>query len=185
MTKLTFAPGIVHLPNGRKVTISKILCDTGALHGSYISTDFYSQYLRSVQHLSQPSRDIVVLADRSCKKKIQCSILLSLTVYDNEDLAYDFSANFNVMDKLGQDMIIGLPVLATSLQKFFIRKLSYHITNSVNYMELPDNLAVSEVVIDPPVQSESLDERESVTPSPRTVATLPSEPIIEAQIPNL
>jgi hypothetical protein len=132
VTKLTFAPGVIHLPNGTKITLDKILCDTGALRGSYISTDFHNRHLSSVHHLSKASKDVVVLADRSCKKKIRCSILLSLTVYDNDGLPYDFSASFNVMDNLGQDMIIGLPVLATSLQKFFIKKLSYHITESVS-----------------------------------------------------
>jgi hypothetical protein len=62
VTKLTFAPGIIHLPNGTKVTLGKILCDTGALYGSYDTTDFYNLHLRSVQHLSQASKDIVVLA---------------------------------------------------------------------------------------------------------------------------
>ncbi len=90
VTKLTFASGLIHLPNGGKVTIAKILCDTGALHGSYIATEFYDRHLGSVHHLSQVSKDVV--ADRSCRKKIRCSIALSLTVYDNEDTPFDFSA---------------------------------------------------------------------------------------------
>ncbi len=131
VTKLTFAPGVIHLPNGTKVSLGKILCDMGALHGSYISMDFLNRHLKSVEHLSKSSKEVVVLADRLCRKHIRCSVPLSLTVFDNEENPYDFSTSFNVMDNLGQDMIIDLPVLAISLQKFFIKKLSYHIDASI------------------------------------------------------
>ncbi len=119
LVKTVIRPGVVHLSNGVMKTLDNILFDTGALHGNYLSSDWF----RNNRHLIAED-DIfhvdtrVRLADNKTVVGIEYVVRMAFTFSDARGNVFELLDNFSVINT-STSAIIGLPAILLQLGNYF------------------------------------------------------------------
>jgi len=107
-------PGAIILPNSN-IAIPNILLDSGALHGNYMSLDFFEANSDVLLPLARRSTQGVMLGNSTTRCDIFFEVTLTLSCTDANGDAYLGRGDFFVFESK-QDLIVGLPLLrATDL----------------------------------------------------------------------
>ena len=101
--------GSIEIGDSTSIPVPKSLFDTGALHGSYISTTFVDSHIEHLRRFMIPCQASVTLADNKTVVTISNRITLTVCFIDNDGHQHRAQICFNVFDTSGNDMIIGLP----------------------------------------------------------------------------
>jgi hypothetical protein len=103
--------------------VSKVTLDTGASNGNYIG---YKILMRSGMddRKCKPCNHVARLGDGSTELSITKKIRLDISLYDDQSILQSASGlYFYVVEKLGDEVIIGLNALLGPLFKFFLNIL--------------------------------------------------------------
>lgn len=113
LVKAVFCTGVVHFKDST-IDIFKMLSDSGALHGNYISEEFLYEHNSKLFHIMEDVDDeLVILADTSKTCQIIKKIRLILTVNSGlKDVT--FFSFYSVLPGLKHDIIVGLQVCCRS-----------------------------------------------------------------------
>lgn len=107
--------GFLDLDNGNKIIkVSKVLFDTGALHGSYISETLVNQNYQYFRPYLREVSGQVTLADNKTKVPIKHVALLNIRFIDDFGVTHSAKVPFSVFNTSGNDIILGLPAIISS-----------------------------------------------------------------------
>ncbi len=127
VVKAVFCSGYVDLRTSR-IPIGRILLDSGALHGNYVSENFLHANGGQLYHLMEDADEVIVMADSTMKSQITKQITLRICVQSglNDFPSQLLLVTFSILANLKHDMILGLPpVLMKELTEFFIARLQH------------------------------------------------------------
>jgi hypothetical protein len=124
IVRVVFCTGMVHF-NNSGIDIFKMLLDSGALHGSYISEDFLHKHHAKLFPIMEDANELVILADSSKSCQITKKVRLVLTVNSGLEGVSDvtFSCVYSVLPGLKHDIIIGLPTLLGELIDLYVARI--------------------------------------------------------------
>ena len=140
--------GSIGLDNGVVLYLTCLL-DSGALHASYVSKKFLVDNHTYLHTFIRPHKSQVTLADKKTLIDIDEILRIPLTLKSVSGREYNVNIDFMVMDSLGEEAIIGLPVLIGPLLPLFIEALEYAALEC-------SSLKPPVVVGDPPLESVSV-----------------------------
>ena len=115
--------GCVQLPVGRA------LFDTGALHGSYISSTFVTRYSSLFSPYIRPFSSSVTLADNRTSVLIEGVVSITLSFADDTNQIHTGSFPCYIFPMTQHDMIIGLPHILCHFGAFFLSLLNSTISS--------------------------------------------------------
>lgn len=110
--------GDVQFQNGCKNSVDKILFDTGALHGNYVSYDWFMLNKHLLQGSITDVNAKVKLADNKTLVNIEQVVQLTIDFYDSLGNVHTLSDYFSVIQTT-TNMIIGLPSIILKLGSYF------------------------------------------------------------------
>ena len=124
LVRVVFCTGMVHFMDSA-IDIFKMLLDSGALHGSYISEDFLYKHHSKLFPIMEDANELVILADASKSCTITKRVRLMLTVNSGLEGVNDvtFSCVYSVLPGLKHDIIIGLPTLLCELIDLYVARI--------------------------------------------------------------
>jgi len=131
--------GVIDLPNAVRLPVLKTLFDTGALHGSYISSSYVEKHRDLLEPFLRRCNMVVTLADNKTKLKIDSVAVLDVCFIGDDDVEHTGKVPFCVLEDCANDMIIGLPAIASK----FSSLLKQMIDEAV-LLEAPPMLAAIE-----------------------------------------
>jgi hypothetical protein len=115
--------GEILLPDGDPLPVFKVLFDTGALHSSYISTQFVEKYSAFLAPFIHECDLVVRLADHKTCVKIDRVARLRVNFIGDDMVEHSAEINFCVFETSGNNMIIGLPAIVRSFGVLFRQML--------------------------------------------------------------
>ncbi len=110
--------GTATFHNGTSLDVDNILFDTGALHGNYISHDWFMANKDLLQHDVIDVNARVKLADNKTVVNIQYVVFIRIVFMDSADNPHMLSDYFSVIETT-TNMIIGLPAIILKLGSYF------------------------------------------------------------------
>ena len=131
--------GVIEIEDS-KIKVNKVLFDSGALHSDYIAATFVKKHRKELEPFIYKAESIVRLGDNQTLIKIKERIKIIITFKGGNGITYSASINPCIFDTTGNDLIIGLPSIATNFAELFkdmvdvaavnIRKSSEHLAHS-------------------------------------------------------
>ena len=113
--------GLIHTSTySEPLVVDKVLFDTGAIHGSYISKHFVQLHRKELFHHLHPCFATVTFADNRTSARIdeEAELTISFTYPGfNDTHVVTGTIRCYVLDTSGPDLIIGLPAI---LQHFYV-----------------------------------------------------------------
>lgn len=109
-------------------SFKKALFDTGALHGSYISSSFVSCHAHILSPYIRPLDSAVTLADNRTSIKIEGVISLLVSFVDDDNNLHSASLSFFIFPMTQQDVIIGLPHILCHFGSLFLSMLNSSVS---------------------------------------------------------
>lgn len=110
--------GNICLPRS-DVFIAKVLFDSGALHGSYMSENFLDRHREILQPYVVPCNVIVTLADNKTRVGITERVVLPLQFKDSHGEDHTGKISLYVFGMTENDVIIGLPHIVLHFSELF------------------------------------------------------------------
>ena len=109
---------------GIDIESKKVLMDTGALHGSYVSTDFVKRYRKYLNgHILAATGSVRFGNDDNIYEVNEVLILpIAITCSDTRQCT-KLNSVFTIID-LSSDFIIGLPDLVSDLSHIFVKRFT-------------------------------------------------------------
>lgn len=102
--------GTINMPEGGRILVNRVLFDTGALHGSYISAEF-ARSIPEIWKKRVRNKATVRLADNRTLIDITHTVNLSVTFADSEGNEHTGDIRFYVFPSKHSEMIIGWPAI--------------------------------------------------------------------------
>jgi hypothetical protein len=137
------------LSQRKHIPVVKILLDSGALHGNYISDSFLHSYGDSLYELMEHSDELIVLADasKSChvSKKLRLVVRVHAGIDGCEDVT--FCSVYSVLPGLKHDIIVCLPSLVNEVMEIFIARIR-SLKGSVSAHSLELDIVHNVMVLD-------------------------------------
>eukprot|EP01039_Chlorochromonas_danica_P011569 gene11569-12955_t len=109
-------------------SFKKALFDTGALHGSYISSSFVSSHANILSPYIRPLDSAVTLADNRTSIKIEGVISLLISFVDDDNHLHSASISLFIFPMTQQDVIIGLPHILCHFGALFLSMLNSSVS---------------------------------------------------------
>jgi len=110
--------GTVHYNDGSHQIVKKILFDTGALHGNYVSNTWFKANMHLLQDSILDVNTKVKLADNKTVVSIEHVVQLNIDFVDSNNNIHTLSDYFSVIETT-TDMIVGLPAIILRLGTYF------------------------------------------------------------------
>ena len=114
--------GCVDLDEGVRIPLTCLL-DSGALHASYVSQKFVTDNYHTLNKYLSPYNGSVALADKNTIINISEVLRVPVTLESASGHVYSIVIEFMVMESLGEEAIVGLPVLVGPLLPLFVEAL--------------------------------------------------------------
>ena len=115
--------GSIVINDSRKIRLPRVLFDTGALHGSYISRELIDRFRVSMGSRIRKVDGEVVLGDNNTRIRVKERITLPIEFVDWKGNSYLAMVDFCVWDMPGLDAIMGLPDILGSFLDFMVDML--------------------------------------------------------------
>jgi hypothetical protein len=128
--------GVVELSSGVALSLDCLL-DSGALHSSYIRKSFVVDNIDILHTHIRPQKSQVSLADKNTIINIEEVLEVPVTFKGPLGEEYMVEICFMIMESLGEEAIVGLPILVGPLLPLFVDSLKSAANN------LADNLVDS------------------------------------------
>jgi hypothetical protein len=111
LVKAVYREAQISTMQDEPAVVPKVLFDTGAIHGSYVSKSFVDEHkhLLSAFRLSKTNR--VKMADNKTIMEITEAYLLSVSFRDDTGNKHEGTVLFWVLENCSHDMIVGLPAI--------------------------------------------------------------------------
>lgn len=110
--------GTVRFDDGSQQNVEKILFDTGALHGNYVSHTWFTANQHLLHNNIQNVNTKVKLADNKTVVNIEHVVQLNIDFVDSENNIHTLCDYFSVIHTT-TNMIIGLPAILLRLGSYF------------------------------------------------------------------
>ena len=118
--------------------IINCLLDSGALHASYIRKSFVEEHMDSFRKYISPYNGRATLADKITVIDINNILRIPLSLTSASGHIYHIDVKLMVMENLGEEVIIGLPVIVRSLLPLFVEALKLAAENILFHDESND-----------------------------------------------
>ena len=150
-----YREGHLNVPRHDPLPLPRVLFDTGALHGSYISHSFVHSHREILSSHLLPTNSSVTLADNHTEVHIDHIISLPMSFRDDSGSSHSATITLHVFPMVHNTVIIGLPDILFHFGQFFVSMLSHSIDNvpkspSVRLLKRPTLSAVSDSSPAPP-----------------------------------
>ncbi len=120
--------GMVQFDNGIVMEMNNILFDTGALHGNYISYDWFMEHKHLLEDNIINVNANVKLADNKTVVQIQHVVSLTIDFTDSSGNLHTLADHFSVIQTT-TNMIIGLPAIIFHLGSYFQDNIEQALRN--------------------------------------------------------
>jgi hypothetical protein len=132
--------GHLLLAEGLSLPIPRVLFDSGALHGNYLSEDFVNSHIAHFHPYLKPCSAHVKLADN--KTVIPLKLIAEIPTCFIGDDGVEHIANvcYCVFPTTGNDIIIGLPAIISNFSTLFVEMIeaaAATAANSLNALAAP------------------------------------------------
>jgi hypothetical protein len=105
--------------SGRTIHVDPVLIDSGAMHASYMSMDFYRAHEHDLRHFYKPAKGKVRLGGTSVVHDIYHEVHMPLELVDSQNVVYKHMVKFTVFDtKI--PLIVGAPDLMKGFLHYFL-----------------------------------------------------------------
>jgi hypothetical protein len=115
--------GSIIVDKDRRIRMSRVLLDTGALHSSYISKELIDKYRKQMASRIRKVDGHVTLGDNKTAVKVSERISLPVEFVDWKGVRYQGMIDLCVWDMPGMEMIVGLPDILDHYLNFLIDML--------------------------------------------------------------
>lgn len=140
------------------------LLDSGALHASYIRRSFVEENIEAFQDYLVDYYGKAVLADKITELEITQALCIPLSLVSLSGRVFQMRAKFLVMDSLGEQIIIGLPLLVGHLLPLFVEALQH--TAELMLRPGGTSSSVHQIIENPWTVWDELAEEDEETPLP-------------------
>ena len=148
-------PGHILLNNNKKrLLVSTVLFDTGALHGNYISLSFVNKYKSLLQPFLYPSNGMVKLADNKTIIKITQLAVLFISFLGHNNIEHTAEITFCVFPTTSNDMIIGLPAIVDNFSELLKEMIDEAVINKVELSTNNNNkIIINNIIKEKPMEN--------------------------------
>lgn len=101
------------------IEVDKILFDSGALHSSYAAKELIDANRDMLEPYIKKWKGKVRLGDNKTTMLIDEIVVLPIVFYDDDGVRYEATVSFCIFDTSGNDLIIGLPDIASKFPVLF------------------------------------------------------------------
>ena len=110
-----FRPAVLHPPDAPPLDVPRVLFDTGALHASYMSEEFFRKHKALLAPLQIGKKGCVKLADNKTFVNTASTVTLPISFKDASNVEHKAIVEFTIFPSTGSnDIIIGLPAIVQS-----------------------------------------------------------------------
>ena len=111
--------GVVIIPGGSEIYMSKVLFDSGALHKSYISKQLYEKHKEVLAPHVRLINANVRMGDNQTCVQVNQAIEVGVSFVNDDLKEYAAVLDFHVWEMPGLDMIVGLPDIVEHFAALF------------------------------------------------------------------
>lgn len=115
-----YREGHLNVPRHDPLPLPRVLFDTGALHGSYISHSFVHSHREILSSHLLPTNSSVTLADNHTEVHIDHIISLPMSFRDDSGSSHSATITLHVFPMVHNTVIIGLPDILFHFGQFFL-----------------------------------------------------------------